>query len=319
MSHSPAQPQSAPTRQLVLAAAGGLLVLGAVGIAISASGSCGGARLAGPTASVALQTEAQGEDEPQEPAEGVQVEAPEVVAEAGGLRIETQLWRAGHREGIAWRVRAPRETAVDIVPSATDVAFRELLPQDEPAAWAALNGGFYEGHAAMGLVVSDGEQHSALGKRGGSGVLDWGPEPARIVHRDTWAPGAREALQSVDRLVDGGKSLVNHREGRPQAARSAVALTEDAIWLVALVDRKSLGGAPGRQRELRLAYTVGAGLTLAEFADYLVAETGAQQALNMDGAISTQLAADVGDTSLRIWGEHTTINAVVVRGAVEAP
>jgi hypothetical protein len=241
------------------------------------------------------------------------VDTPQVLADRDGLVVDVQRWRIGDRAGLAWRVRAPRDVVMDVVPSERDVPFSELLPAE--GAWAAINGGFYEDHTATGLVVSDGVSRSPTGPRGGSGVVAWGPEPVRVVHVDAWAEGPREAVQSVDRLVDAGVSLVGARAGRPRAARSAIAVAQDAVWLVVLAEDASLHGASSRDTHVQLAGTSGYGMTLAEFADYLVQATAAQQALNLDGAISSQLAAEVGDVSLRVLGEHTTINAIVVRAA----
>ena len=247
----------------------------------------------------------------------VAVQPPEPLFAEGGLQVERQRWTwgpaggAAARSGLAWRARVALPGLADVVPSATVAPFDGFLPQDA-GPWAAINGGFYEDDTAMGLVVSDGVEQHPLGPRGGSGVFAFGPQGPVVVHRDAWVPGPREAVQSVDRLIDQGQVLVRKLGGNA-AARSAVVVGRDALWLVALAADQSLAvQEPGR---VVLDDTVGEGLPLAAFAEYLLATTGAVSALNLDGAISTSFAAQAGGQSLRIMGERGTINAVVIRPA----
>ena len=203
-----------------------------------------------------------------------------VLLEDNSLRLEQIPWSVADRAGSGWRVRIPRNAHLRVLPSDAVVALPALTVScDGP--FAAINGGFYE-NGPLGLVVSGGQELHPLSKRGGSGVVFYGPEPIAIIHRDVWKPGAREALQSVDRIVDQGVSLVRLKDGEAQdeyvAARSALALTEDAVWLLAAAGDPSLQAV---ENGVRLSRTVGEGLTLAEFADLVVKATGAREALNL--------------------------------------
>lgn len=225
-------------------------------------------------------------------------------------------WSEGDDAGPAWLVGVPRAAAkVEVRPSAVVAPFAELVPQDA-GPWAAINGGFYDDQgAAMGLVVAGGRSWSEFRKGGGSGVLAAAAGQLRIVHRDEWQPSAvpsavDHALQSIDRLVDEGQNLVKPRPGAPRAARSAVALAADRVWLVVAVsdDSVEIDG-----EDVQLKATSGHGMTLHGFADFIVEHTGATQALNLDGAVSTQLAIRDGDRRFEVRGELGTINALVMR------
>jgi hypothetical protein len=229
--------------------------------------------------------------------------------EAGSFVFDQVPWVTTGAAGVAFRVRVPRSAEVDVV-DAGAVAGIEAFVGDAPLPWAAVNGGFYEDGAPMGLVVSEGRLRHPLASRGGSGVLLGAPGPAQVVPRAAWTPGGRSALQSVDRLVDGGASLVAPTTGAHRDARSAVAISADAVWLVVTAAQASLAPAPDG---LRLVDTVGQGMTLAELADWLVVELGAQQALNLDGAVSSQMVVATAATRWVLHGERGTINAVRVR------
>ena len=255
--------------------------------------------------------------ENQLPAPTLQVEPPQVLLQADGLVLEQQSWRLGEAHGKAWRVHVPLPGRVQVRPSPTGgvVPFSDLLPTDA-GPWAALNGGFYE-RGPMGLVVSDGIEVSPLSSRGGSGVFSWGPAGPAVVHRTAWHAGAPQALQSIDRLVDAGKSLVKRKEAARSAARSAVAISDGQLWLVALADDDSIdplpGGAGPGEGGVQLHDTVVIGLPLWIFADYLVDQLGARSALNLDGAISTQLLVRTPGHSFEVRGENGTIDSVVIR------
>lgn len=250
-----------------------------------------------------------GPDGPSAAAPVLTAEPPSILIQEEGLVLDEQRWRYGEAAGRAWRVRVPLPGRASIAPSEDVVPFSELLPTDQ-GPWAAVNGGFYE-RGPMGLVVSGGVEHNPLSARGGSGVFQWTPAGPRIVHRTAWTPGAPEAVQSIDRLVDAGRSLVKARPDARSAARSAVAISADALWLVVLADDASIHELPGVG--VQLEDTVVLGLPLWTFAEYLVQELGAQTALNLDGAISTQLAVSTSTGGYAVRGERGTINAVVVR------
>lgn len=227
----------------------------------------------------------------------------------GGLLLEQQPWTHGDVHGVAWRASVSLPGHPAISPSDGVVEFAALTPSDD-GPWAAINGGFYDPSGkAMGLVVSGGVQRSALVRGGGSGVFLVGPVGPRVIHRDAWEQGPQEALQSIDRLIDDGKVLVKKRDG-PLAARSAVAIGRGRLWLIALAEDDSVVALPDGAR---LRHTAGHGLSLGDFADYVLRTTGAAEALNLDGAVSTQLAVRTHEGVYRVRGELGTINAVVIR------
>jgi len=125
--------------------------------------------------------------------------------------------------------------------------------------------------------------------------------------------GPAEALQSIDRLVDVGVNWVTARPDAPLTARSVVALGGGRAWLVALAGDRSLRRSAGGG--YRLEGTTGAGLTLHDFASFLISAVHAEKALNLDGAISTQLAVSNGRRRFEVVGERGTIHAVVLRAS----
>lgn len=249
----------------------------------------------------------------------------ELMFEVAGLRLERQRWKLKDLEGVAWRVRVPRASArvgVRAVPKLEP--FDALLPSlGADSVWAAINGGFYEddpqgGYRPMGVVISKGRQAHDYKTRGGSGLLVVKDDEIKIIHKSLWPKkdkeikaAADEALQSIDRIVDEGKSLVGPKPDARYAARSAVALTDDAVYLVAVAANASLyeleGGGGYRLR--KSSYL---GLPLWAFAQYLVEHTGARQALNLDGAVSTQLVVQARDKRFELIGERGTMSAVVL-------
>lgn len=224
------------------------------------------------------------------------------------LTLERQTWAYGDTAGVAWRVRVPLPGAVQLATAEDVVEFNTLLPTDD-GPWAAINGGFYD-VGPLGLVVSDGIKRSPLTKTGGSGVFLMDDRGPRIIHRDYWKPGPVLALQSVDRIVDGRKSLVQRREDPPLAARSAVAVGDQYLWLVLAVANESISRA---DTMVVLTRTSGHGLPLHAFADYLIATTDAHSVLNLDGAISSQMEVCAGPLRFRVVGEAGTVNAVVMQ------
>lgn len=162
----------------------------------------------------------------------------------------------------------------------------------------------------MGLVVSDSAERHPLTDRGASGVVEYDPMPVGVVHRHAWNPGAKQALQSIDRVVDAGASLVKPRDGAHLDARTAVVVAPDGVWVVVAVANESITPeADG----VRLVSTVGHGLALSEFAELLVTGLHAEQALNLDGAVSTQMVVSIPPWRWVVTGERGTINGVVVR------
>lgn len=223
--------------------------------------------------------------------------------------LQTHRWEWEGQTGTAWVVSFPRDATVDIVPSDDVVPLTTIAP-DDAGPWALLNGGFYE-QAAMGLVVSDGQTQSALTERGGSGVLVYDGLQARVIPREAWPVDATEALQSIDRLVVDGQSVVRRREGAPQAARSAVVMSQDELCLVLhAADASFRTEADGT---VFVDNPYGPGMPLWAFADWLITELDATYALNMDGGLSTNLLVRVGDRRFALRGVGGTINGVLVR------
>lgn len=242
------------------------------------------------------------------PPAGVVVTYDAIVAAGDGLELHQLGWRVADRAGVAWAARMPRSGRMTVTPSEEVRPLSELV-EGESGTWAAVNGGFYE-QGPMGLVVSGGVERHPLTERGGSGVVQHDPMPVGVVHRDAWTPGAKEAVQSIDRIVDAGTSLVKPRAGAHLDARSAVVVSPQGVWVVVAVAKESV--APGAGG-VRLVSTAGHGLTLPEFADLLIIGLHAEQALNLDGAVSTQMVVSVPPWRWVVAGEWGTINGVVVR------
>jgi uncharacterized protein YigE (DUF2233 family) len=251
----------------------------------------------------------------------VKFSAPETLLEEGGVVLERQLWKFGDFDGIAWRVRAPLKTPLRVLSSAKLRAVEDFSASSEQGAWAILNGGFYESwpdgeqpYRAMGVVRSQGKEFSPYRHRGGSGVLFVEDGEPVILHRELYKKRGGEppaqALQSIDRIISGGKPLVKKREGAKMAARSAVALTEKEVIFVALAARTSVREFDGGARLFKTSFL---GLPLWAFADYVSASTGAREALNMDGAVSTQMMVRLDGESFKVIGERGVINAVELR------
>lgn len=253
----------------------------------------------------------------------VRFSQPVVLLKEGGVVLERQLWTFGDFDGVAWRVRAPRATPIRVVPTNDLQKIEDLVSSPSRGAWATINGGFYERwpngshpYRAMGVVQSQGKEHSPYRHRGGSGVLvvDAKESSPQILHRDAYKKRGGDppwqALQSIDRIVSGGETLVKKREGAKMAARSAVALTEKEVILITLAARTSVREFDGGARLFKTSFL---GLPLWAFAAYVRDSTGAQEALNMDGAVSTQMMVRLDGEVFKLIGERGIINAVELR------
>ena len=256
--------------------------------------------------------------------EELEVGQAEPIWEAEGLELSRQPWRSPTGRGLVWRVRLPRGEGSARVMSRDEVVdFEEFIAPDQGPR-ALINGGFYEpregdeaGYRAMGLVRSSGQQAHDYVHRGGSGIfLVHAKRGASIVHRSEWDALKAErhitdALQSIDRLVDQGEVLVKAKQGR-LAARSAVALTPSSIWLVVAAEEASIHPF---KLGVSLSATSFRGLSLYAFAAYLADALDATEALNLDGAVSTQLFVSAGARRFEVRGERGTINAIELRPA----
>jgi hypothetical protein len=237
-------------------------------------------------------------------------EAVEPLLRAPGLLVDRVPWAWEGQVGWAWRARLPRDAVMKVLPSADVVDLVDLVPPSPPP-WAVLNGGFYD-DGPMGLVRAGGVEHAPLTKGGGSGVLFDDGTGARVVHRDQWQGQGAEAVQSIDRLVFEGRSVVGAGADAAGAARSAVAISKEAVWLVILVHEDSAVDPEARPVEITDPY--GRGMSLAAFADWLITELGAEQALNMDGGLSTNLLVRGGaEEVFEVRGVSGTINGVWFR------
>lgn len=225
-----------------------------------------------------------------------------------GLEFQKAAWSVAGVHGTAWFVSVLSTGGLQVVPSSEVKPLPSFVNVAVPT-WAAINGGFYE-QGPMGLVVSHGKVYHPISPSGGSGIISVGPDGIRILHRDNWVAGANEALQSIDRLVDNSASLVQTRPNAHRDARSAVALSGNRVWLViAVADNSITSVIDGVQ----LNNTVGNGFTLAEFASFLIVSIGAKQALNLDGAVSTQMIVATSHEKWIAHGERGTINSIVIQ------
>jgi len=235
---------------------------------------------------------------------------PEFLAGEDGLRMVRQRWYLGADDGVAWRVSAPRNAAVSVHPSAGVKPIGALLPPYS-TPWAAINGGFYNpAGRAMGAVIAAGITHSPYRRGGGSGILQVTDHGVEIVHHSVFQANATYALQSIDRIVANSQPLVNVRSGARVSARSAVALTRNEIVLILVASERSI---IGRGDDVTLTLVSGYGMPLWAFSRYLVTAVGAESALNLDGGVSAQMAANIDGRQFRVRGLRGTINALLVR------
>lgn len=215
---------------------------------------------------------------------------------------------------------------VRVLPSPKPAPLDTILAADPVAApFAAIDGGFYDREGQpMGLVRTGGRDVAPLRKGGGSGVFVYTDGVAHVVHRDRFTAGT-EALQSIDRIVSGGASLVRDKPGSRRAARSAVALdAAGGLHLVVAYDQRAV--VSQREGEVQLGpHSASSGPTLAQMATLLTRSPGAggvqaEEALGMDGGISTALTVDNGAQSLHVRPFNATINALAVQpsGVAEA-
>lgn len=238
----------------------------------------------------------------------------EVLAAEDGVELQRQPWSFHEIRGVSYRVRIPRDRArLRVVAAKQPRPLRELvgtIDGKQSTPWAAINGGFYDvDKSAMGLVVAAGEEVSELRKNGGSGIVTSRHGTIAIEHRNRYEPGADEALQSIDRIVAEGESLMTEGRRERHTTRSAIAVGKDYVWLVLAAEEESfMGDFPAYQ----LRSTSFRGLPLWAFARYLLETTDTVDALNLDGAVSSELEARVASQELGIRGEMGTINALIL-------
>lgn len=202
-----------------------------------------------------------------------------------------------------------------MLPSPSPVPLADIAGVLGGGTCVAVNGGFYDGAGAMGWVVHAGEVAAPSRPGGGSGVLLVDGAGPRIVHSDATGGRPREALQSIDRLVDGGRSLVGPKARPESDARSAVALRGDGTVVLAVVfaEEAVAREQPGRVELGRASSS--SGLSLAAWAELLARPVadgglGAATALNLDGGYSTSMAIHAVGVDLEVIAYAATINAV---------
>ncbi len=237
----------------------------------------------------------------------------QLTLEQAPLRVELFEARAGSRPLYVIRAALPRAASFRILSAERPTPLARIVGE-RPGI--ALNGGFYdESGRAMGLVIQDGRELSKLRKSGGgSGVLTFGPQGFAVVHRnDPVPPGTTQALQSIDRIVAGARSVIGPRVSPELDARSAVATFADGsarLYVVFAESRPRAAACDATGCTFRLDSTSSSsGISLAELADFLVAE-GADAALNLDGGYSTSFEARLGGKRLRVVAFRATINAL---------
>lgn len=246
----------------------------------------------------------------------VAVIGPKVLHESPGFRVESQQWKLGGTEGIAWRARLSLDAEVALSVADDVTPFRKLWPKDD-GPWVAINGGFYEAvpdsetYRPMGLVVSNATEVAGLTRRGGSGVFYVDEEGPAVVHRREFASAPTVALQSIDRIVSDGDSVVRKKPGATGAPRSAVVVGESHLWFVITAASDDVKETPNGAR----LSSSDSGMPLWAFAEYVLDTTDARDALNLDGGVSTQLAVRDDDFKLYVYGVRGTLNALVARPA----
>lgn len=160
---------------------------------------------------------------------------------------------------------------------------------------AAVNGGFFdENNHSLGLRQAAGKELSHL-RRANWGVFYIKDEKARIVHtRDFLTIDTKsitEAIQCGPRLVvDGHPTDLKDQWAR----RTGIGITSTGKVLIAVCDSE---------------------LSLRQWAKFWAAKNvlHCQQALNLDGGGSSQLALKSGVTSVDIEGGWPIPDAIVIR------
>lgn len=213
-----------------------------------------------------------------------------------------------------------RDRHVRVVPNDRPAPLSEIAAGiSPPEPFAVIDGGFYETTGEpMGLVRAAGLDHHPLGERGGSGVLVVDGGRLRIVHRDAYepSPSITDALQSIDRLVNGGSSVVGSAASHRRAARSAVALDrEGTLHLVVAFDDRAVASETEARIELG-AEATRSGPTISQMAELLMRApqdggVGAEEALGLDGGFSTSMMVKSAARSLSVVAYHATINGVL--------
>ncbi|MEZ4226130.1 MAG: phosphodiester glycosidase family protein [Polyangiaceae bacterium] len=238
------------------------------------------------------------------------------------MNLSDFSYRFAGGEGSVWCVELnPAQVHLDLVQAERPKSLRDVVGARLPAGdYAVINGGFYgRDERPMGWVVARGKQLAPKTRSGGSGIFLLEAENrARIVHRDAKLPKElpQLGLQSIDRLVDDGSSLVRPRESAPRDARSAIVVHADGTVALALAfDTRAVARREGNAIYLGAASS-STGLTLGEWADLLARPRGkggigAKTALNLDGGLSSSMLVKLGEFEGAVHPHRATTNALV--------
>lgn len=243
----------------------------------------------------------------------IELKTPTYTLSEGALKVELFETQLFGRSLHVIRARLPKDANFRVQASDEPKRLPELIPKGPSVV--AVNGGFYDQEGrAMGLVLQDGRRIRDLRRGGGSGAVLFDADGFRVVHR-TNVPdsGITQGLQSIDRVVDSGTSLVAENASTTRDARSAIATFDDgaaAIYVI-FASPAEVDDANASERTFRLdEVSTRAGVSLRELSELLVAE-GAAAALNLDGGWSTSFEARLGGRELRVLSFRPTINALV--------
>lgn len=262
------------------------------------------------------------------PAAPVQLSRGTEVAAQGGITLTRHTYTRGEARGSVWVARiAPGKTArtgarLNVVSAKAPAPLASVAA---PRVGVAVNGGFYDASGApMGVVKASGTEVAPWRRGGGSGVFVVQSPPgrartARVVHKDTFRglQHVHAAVQSIDRLVADGKILVGTRASPAPDARTGVCVTKNGtVKLAVLFDDRAVLAQPSAkaalQRDIQLtAASSQTGVSLRDWASILAGPLGCENALNLDGGLSTSMWARLGDAQLDIRPFRATINAVV--------
>ena len=119
----------------------------------------------------------------------------------------------------------------------------------------------------------------------------------------------RHAVQSIDRLVSGGRSVVGAGASPALDARTAVGVQADGDVLLAVAfdEQAVLDESDG---VVRLgAESSSSGLSMAEWSE-VMRGLGATEALNLDGGLSTSMHVEIADLRLEVVAAGATIGAI---------
>ena len=243
---------------------------------------------------------------------------PIALSPSSGKAFEIRTWREGAATGELWIATFPAGSRLSVQPApATPTPLAKFVVEPQEKDFAAVNGGFYS-DAPMGLVLSSGRELHRRTGNGGSGVFFVANGLPGIAASRGFLPpaGTSDALQSIDRLVHAGKSVVKRGAERHADARTAVAIdAAGATLLLVLFDSRAAQSRQGGVVQLGPGSS-GTGPSLFDFAELLARPVdkgglGAAFALNLDGGYSSSMKLRFEGETREIRAFRGTVNAVV--------